>query len=132
MKAAATLIILLLAAGTVMAQEEATPDYSRDTLLRLLARDETPRRTGDVQFHVGAIEFGALGTRWRFNYLPIMMPLPGTRFTTTREWPDAFALTNTPIATPPRAWRTMREVNAELRRIDRVTKPNATIKVKTD
>lgn len=132
MKAAATLIILLLAAGTVMAQEEPRPDYSRDTLLRLLVQDDPPRRTGDVQFHVGAIEFGALGTRWRFNYIPIMMPLPGTRFTTTREWPDAFALTNTPIATPPRAWRTQREVNAEIRRIERVTKPKATIKVTTD
>src|SRR5687767_7832866 len=119
MKAAATLILLLLAAGAVMAQEEPRPaDYSRETLLRLFVQEEPPRRTGDVQFHVGAIEFGALGTRWRFNYLPIMMPLPGTRFTTTREWPDAFALTNTPIATPPRAWRTQRDVNAEMRRIE--------------
>ena len=129
MKRTATLLALLLVAGLAAAQEEPKPDYSRDTLLRLFVGDEDDDRDGDVRFHVGAVEFGALGTRWRFNYLPIMAPLPGTRFATTREWPDAFALTGTPIATPPRAWRTQREMNAELRRIDRVTRSRATVRV---
>jgi hypothetical protein len=131
MKATATLIVLLLAAGAAQAQER--PDYSRDTLMRFFANEDV-RAEGDpdIRFYVGAVAFRALGQNWRINYLPIMAPLPGTRFGVTREWPDAFALTNTPIATTPRTWRTTREMNAELRRIERVTRPKATVKVNVD
>ncbi len=121
----AILALVLLLAGSAFAQEQ--PDYSRDRLLRLFAEagDDDDRR--GIRFDYGSVQFRALGTTWNFS--PIMLPFQSTRFGTTREWPDAFALTNTPIATSPRAWRTQRAVNAELRRIDRVTKPKATVKV---
>jgi hypothetical protein len=48
---------------------------------------------------------------------------------TTQEWPDPFSLTNTPIATPPRAWRTQRRIDAEMRRIEQTER--AKIRVDT-
>jgi hypothetical protein len=124
MKASATILVLLLIATSVMGQEEPAstpqqPDYSRDTLLRLLAENpDRPEVEPPVRFRVGAVEFRALGSEWRFVYLPLMMPLSGSRLTTTQEWPDPFSLTRTTIATSPRAWRTQRALNSEMRRIE--------------
>ena len=130
-------ILVLFAALPVIGQEEqppaAQPDYSRQNLQRFVANiPEPPDRDRDVYFHVGAIEFRALGTRWRFNYLPFMMPLSGTQMGITQTPPDPFALTQTSIATSPRAWSTRRAVNAEMRRIDRTEKEKrAKVKVNT-
>jgi hypothetical protein len=133
MKAAGTLFALLLAASTALAQEDTSrPDYSRDGLIKFFAnedlvfeRDEPP-----VRYHAGAVEFTALGTEWRFNYLPIMAPFVGARPSVTNEWPDAFSLLRVPIATPRRAWRTQREFNAELRRINRKVKAEVRVETK--
>jgi hypothetical protein len=132
MKATATaLLVVLLAATTARAQSDDRPDYSRDNLQRILSVNADERRDEhNVQYDIGAISFRALGTRWRFNYLPLMMPLAGTRPTTTWEWPDAFSLTNTPIAMPARAWRASRQMSAERKRIERMSK--ATVKVKPE
>jgi hypothetical protein len=134
MKTTTLAILILLGATAAGAQEAdpapAKPDYSKESLQRfVLSIPEPPKRERNVRFHIGAIEFGAVGTRWRFNYLPIMMPLSGTRLGVTREWPDPFALTGTVIATPRRAWRTQRKVDAELRRIEKSER--AKIRVKT-
>ena len=123
---AATILITLLLTTSALAQ---TADYSRPTLLRIVVEAEREAERG-LRFEDGAVRFVALGTRWTFPRL--MMPLPGTRFTTTREWPDAFSLTNTAIAYRPGTYPggpTRREIARELRRIDRVT---AKVKVKTD
>ncbi len=138
MKATATVLVILLAATAAFGQTEGTADerrdYSKDTMMRLTADiPQRPEHEPRLVFHVGAVDFRALGTRWRFNFLPFMMPLSGTRLDVTQEWPDPFALTHTQIATPPRAFTTRRQMNAELRRIDRVTKkPKATVKVTTE
>jgi hypothetical protein len=132
-------ILVLLAAASLSAQEQpqqdttATnkPDFTKPALQRfILSIPEEPKRERNVRFHVGAIEFGAVGTRWRFNYLPIMAPLSGTRLGVTREWPDPFSLTGTPVATPKRAWRTQRQVNAELKRIERSERAKIRVDVK--
>jgi hypothetical protein len=147
MRASATMLAILLITTAMAAQEAAPPeteasappatsesstrpDYSRHSLLRLVRTQEEERK-GDrsVRFHVGAVEFNAIGTRWRFNYLPIMAPLSGTRVGITNEWPDPFSLSGTPIATPKRAWRTQRQINAELRRITESEKKRAKVKV---
>lgn len=131
-------ILVLLAATSLSAQEQTqdttpptTPDYSKPALQRFVMSipEPPPPRVRNVRFHVGAVEFGAMGTRWRFNYLPIMTPLSGSRLGVTQEWPDPFSLTGTAVATPKRAWRTQREVNAELRRIEKSER--AKIKVNT-
>lgn len=132
------LVAFLLVAGTLSAQEAAAPstaspakpDYSRDNLLRLLVETEKPEHEPRVRFRFGTIDFKALGTRWRIGYLPFMMPLSGSQIRVTQEWPDPFALTGTSIASPPRVWKsTPRAVRRELRRIDRLSKVKASVKV---
>jgi len=120
MRASATILILLLVAGSAAAQSR-QPDYSKDGLLRMFAGEPLEvRGERPVDFYVGAISFRALGSNFRFNYLPFMMPLSGTELDVTQSWPDPFSLTRTAIATSPRAWRTQRNVNAELRRIEKL------------
>ena len=122
------LLAAVLAGSAAFAQDGASPatapkpDYSRDTLMRLLVDIEAPEHQPAVRFRLGAIEFNALGTQWRFNYLPLMMPLSGSQARVTREWPDPFALTGTAIAVPPRIWRERRAIERELRRINRTAK----------
>ncbi len=129
-----TAVLLLFLATAAVGQDAsaaADPDYSRDSLLRILADTERPEREPAVRYYVGAVEFRALGSNWRFIYLPIMMPFSGSMLRTSNSLPDPFELTGTAIATPPRAWRTQRKVNDELRRIERITggKLKATVKV---
>jgi len=134
MRVRASIFAALLVAGTLSAQESTPstpapapkPDYSRQSIMRLLMNnddEDTDRQRRPSHFdHFGAVEFHALGTDWHFNYLPVMLPLSGTGFgmnATSQSWPDPFALTNTQIATSQRAWRTRRNVKAELRRIEK-------------
>lgn len=127
MKANAALALFLLAAPALFAQEaDSKPDYSRPTLLRIVAAKERADRRA-IRIEDNTITFHALGTRWRF--IPAMLPLAGTRPTTTKEWPDAFALTGTPYATLPRTFYARRDINKELARIDKVTKKKAKVKV---
>jgi hypothetical protein len=131
MKTSAAILLILTAALPLTAQESPPPiDASPETLRKFVASipEPPPPRPRKVTFHFGGFEFRALGIRWRINYLPIAAPLPGTRFATTREWPDAFALTNTPIATTPRSWHTQRQVNAEMRRIEKTERAKVSVK----
>jgi hypothetical protein len=124
MRASAMILAVLLTTAAASAQEQGTspdtpaPKYSKDTLLRLFAEAAKQEGENPIRFGHGAVSFKALGTSWRFNYLP-MMPLSGTMGGVTQEWPDPFALTNTAIATSPRSWRTRRDVSAELKRIEK-------------
>jgi hypothetical protein len=74
--------------------------------------------------------------RWRMNYLPIMMPLPGSmpwRYNTAMgTFPDPFELTGTEIASPPRTWKYMRDMNVEMKRIERTEKAKAKVTVKPE
>lgn len=133
MRFCATVFLLLLTVP-LWAQEdpppEGTRDFSRGTLLRLFSEDEDPpSREGNVQWSFGAVEFKAAGMRWKIGYLPFMVPLPGSLMTTT-GWnlPDPFLLTNTEFATMPRNFRDRREMNSEMKRIERLSK-RATVKV---
>lgn len=132
MKTSLTMFLAFIAL-TAAAQEEqpdVKADYSKPALQRFVASiPEPPKRDHNVHFYVGGVEFRALGARYRFNYLPIMAPLSGTRLGITQEWPDPFALTGTAIATPRRAWRTQRQVDAEMKRIEKTER--AKIRVKT-
>ena len=127
MKATATLVILAaLCTVPAFAQEEPKPDYSRENLQRFVAAiPEPPKPERRIRFYWGAIEFGALGQKWRFAP---MLPLSGSGLRTTQEWPDPFALTGTQIATPKRAWYTQRKVNAELKRIEKMERAKISVK----
>lgn len=139
MKTNATLLaLLLLAATSVAAQGSDVPyegpkaDYSKGTLLRLFAGEEFREApVQDLRFYFGAVEFRALNTN--FTMIGLMPSLPGARFYTTREWPDAFTMTRTQIPMSGLALRRyQRQRNAELRRIERVAKPKAKIKVTSE
>lgn len=97
-----------------------SPDYSRDSLLRLVSEaPEPPPRERNVKHHFGAVEFRALGMDWRLFYLPVAMPLSGSGLRTSSSMPDPFELTGTVYATPAKPWRERRQLRAELRRINR-------------
>lgn len=129
-------VAALTLAGNIAAQEP--PDYSRETLIKIFANNPIKEPVEPrVQFGFGYIDFRALNMRWRFAYAP-MMPLYGSI-----PWqmngamgsiPDPFVLTNTPIASPPRTWRQSRDMNAELKRIERTekSKPKATVVAKPE
>jgi hypothetical protein len=46
--------------------------------------------------------------------------------------PDPFELTHTEIASPPRTWKQSRDMNAELKRIQRLEKERASVTVKPE
>jgi hypothetical protein len=116
MRTSALILAFLLVAGSAAAQESRSAtapraDYSRDTLMRMFvaASPDEPA----VRYRDGGLELRALGATWRAQYLaPLSGRTPGS------GWPDPFSLTRTQIATSQRAWRTRREVNRELRRIE--------------
>ena len=131
------LTLLLLAAGNSLAAEDPAvpPDaYTRDSIMRVLrATEEQPvPRVREVHWGFGYVEFRALGQHWRLAYLPIMAPLSGTAFTTSRQWPDPFALTNTSIATTPRTFRQRVQVNRELRRIEAMERARVDVKARVE
>ena len=134
MKASVPLLVFVAFALRAAAQEGAPPpriDASPESLRQFVASipEPPPKQPRKVTFRFGMIEFRALGMRWRIGYLPIETPLPGTRFgIPTKEWPDAFALTGTQIATTPRSWHTQRQVNAEIRRIEKTERAKVSVK----
>jgi hypothetical protein len=129
MRASATILAILLVTGSAAAQNNAaTRDYSKDTLLRLFVNAAKQESENPIRYRNGAVEFRALGTSWRFNYLP-MMPMSGTMGGVTQEMPDPFALTNTVIATSPRSWRTRRDTNNELKRIEKLERAKVRVTV---
>lgn len=105
------------------------PDFSRDTLLRLLADQGRDEPEPTVQFGNGTVSFKALGQRWRFIYLPFFAPWQGGFVNTNREWPDPFVLTGTAYASPPSTWHDQRAMSKELKKIEKRIK--ATVKVGT-
>lgn len=150
MKAAlAALLAMFLTAATAAAQTSAPtqpppasieissssspppPDYSRDALLRLWADKPLPPPLPEhrVVFHDGVVEFRALNTRWRFNFLPFLAPLPGSYRRTNATMPDAFTMLGVEPPQTPRTWRDQRAVSKEMRRIERTERERAKIKV---
>ena len=142
MRRLAVFVLFTLTLATASAQQPAQepaadgkPDYSRETLIEMFAdvpeREEDP----DAKFRhrFGAIDFRAFGIRWRVGYLPFMMPLAGSMpWVNGQRWPDPFALTRTELPMTPRSWRDRRAMSAELRRIERITREEAQIKVQPE
>jgi hypothetical protein len=127
MKPTAAAIVLLALAIPLAAQEAPRPDYSKDNLLRLFAGEERPEPPPRFEFHPGWIDFRLFGQRFRFS--PLLGALPGSELGTTKQWPDPFALTGAEIAQTPETFVRRREVNAELRRLERRIRRTSKVKV---
>ena len=128
MKRTVPFVIVLALAGNIAAQEITNPqppDYSRDTLVRLFADNPIkPKPEPRVQFGYGYVDFRALNMRWRFAALlaPLYGSIPWAMNGAMGAIPDPFILTGTEIASPPRTWKQYRDMNAELKRIERTEK----------
>ena len=138
MRMAGALLIVLIAMP-VLAQQPADPappepDYSRDKLIEIFANEpQREKAEPRIKHSIGMIEFKALGMRWRVGYLPFFMPLPGSQpWINSQRWPDPFLLTGTEYASPPRTWRQTRDMNAELRRIERKLREKQKVKVQPE
>src|SRR5947209_9080363 len=98
----ALLLILLLAfAGPLLADHAPKPDYSQDALFRFAHEFvlHPQSRLGEFDLgNLGAVNVYKYGIHGKFNYLPFLAPLAGTRLVDVATVPTAFALTNTPIA----------------------------------
>lgn len=138
MKRLTLIVTILLLANGAVAQDDnkaGNPDYTRDNLLRLFkdAADEKPRGNPNIQFGVGFVDFKALGQRWRFNYLPIMIPLQGSMpWRSNDAWdstPNPFALTGTTIPYTARTWQDRRAMNTEMKRIEKTERAKVKVKV---
>ena len=73
--------------------------------------------------------------RSRFYWLPFLAPLPGTKLNETATLPSPFALTNTAIARSMPYMsddETSSAVNREIRRVLKMDKKRAKIKVATE
>ena len=95
------LIVLLAVAMPVVADDAPKPDYSQDAIFRFAHELVLHPHSaiGDFDLgNLGAINVYKYGVHGTFNYLPFLAPLPGTRLVDVATVPNAFALTNTPIA----------------------------------
>jgi len=94
------LLVSLALATPLFAADEPKPDYSLDAMIRF-SHDFVEHRSAIMDFdlgNVGAIDIYKYGIHTRLNYLPLLAPLAGTRLADVATVPNAFALTNTPIA----------------------------------
>jgi hypothetical protein len=101
MNRAALLLIILGVAAPLAAADAPKPDYSPEAIFRF-AHDfvlHPHSAVGNFDLgNVGAINVYKYGLHGTFKYLPFLAPLIGTRLVDVATVPNAFALTNTPIA----------------------------------
>lgn len=129
MKTSTLILAVLLIASGAFAQPSPAPDFSRPTLLRVLAETTSDAQEPPIRFGGGVVAFEGFGTRWAFLYYPVL-PLAGSRPVVSQVWPDAFSLTGTDLATPPRHYRDFRPQNEELLRIQRIDRSRVRVTVK--
>jgi hypothetical protein len=102
MNRTALLLILLLAFATpLLADDAPRPDYSQDAMFRFAHEFvlHPQSKLGDFDLgNLGAVNVYKYGVKGKLMYLPFLAPLPGTRLVDVATVPNAFALTNTPIA----------------------------------
>ena len=98
----ATALFVLALAATASAQ---TPTYTAEEKLKMFRTlNATPSSSGHrVEWGLGYVTIHAFGMDWRFNFLPILAPLPGSRPQDAATIPNAFDQLRTPYATtlPP-------------------------------
>ncbi|MEK6371819.1 MAG: hypothetical protein AABO58_03910 [Acidobacteriota bacterium] len=134
MRRLAGFAVLTFMAAAALADDAPRPDYSRDTLLSFTREVLRQREAERVEVDFGAIDVYHFGTHFKFLWLPFLAPLPGTKLNQTANLPDPFALTNTRIAgsMPYMDDGHQSAVNREIRRVLRLDKKRAKIKVKVE
>ena len=145
MRSAGLCCATLLLALTVVAQEAAppatepapppAPDFSRDTLVKMFSEEMTVTAKAEprVKDGFGYIDFRALGMRWHVGYLPFFAPLQGSiPWVNQDRQPNPFLLTHTEYATTERTFVRKRDVDRELKKLEKRLKKDAQITVKPE
>jgi hypothetical protein len=124
-------LISILTAAATLADDAPQPDYSKEALLTFSREVLRQREAERVEVDFGAINVYKFGMSMKFFWLPFLAPLPGTKLNETARIPDAFSLTNTRIAgsMPYMAEESRAGVNREIRRVLRMDKKRAKIKI---
>jgi hypothetical protein len=114
--------LLLLSSTVAFADSAPVPDYSRDTILKILHEkdaDEAP-----FKFNVGTIDLNTKYMRYHFAYLPLLAPLPYSGPHGAAQLPNPFVLTHTEYAWRPHQYQSLpedyekdREYKREYRRV---------------
>jgi len=117
----------LLIASAMLGDEPATtrPDYSREALLHFVASNDIRMSPlpdhlppGRIQWHLGWMEFRALGMKWRIFYLPIAVPLAGSGLQNVANVPNPLEMTGTPFPASPQLYPDRSAaVDRELKRV---------------
>ena len=126
--AALTLVVAVNALG----DDAPRPDYSQPAMLGFTQEVLRQRAAERIVLDLGAIDIYHFGLRSRFYWLPFLAPLPGTKLNETAKLPSPFALTQTAIARSMpymSADETSSAVNREIRRVLRMDKKRAKVKV---
>lgn len=136
MKTLGTLTALtLIVAATALADDAPRPDYSQPAMLSFTQEVLRQRAAERIDVDLGAIDVYHFGMRSRFYWLPFLAPLPGTRLKDTATLPSPFALTQTAIARSMPYMsdsETSAAVKSEVRRVLRMEKKKAKVKVATE
>ncbi len=101
MKRAILPLILATLVLPLFAADAPKPDYSQEAIFRFAHEFvlHSQSAIGDFDLgNFGAIDVNKYGMHGRLAWLPFLAPLIGTRLADVATVPNAFALTNTPIA----------------------------------
>ncbi len=82
-----------------MAAPASKPDYSRETILKIL--HDRDREQAPFKIDVGMLQINTRSARYRLAWLPFLAPLPYSYPRTTMELPNPFVLTGTDIPYVP-------------------------------
>jgi hypothetical protein len=97
----AALLLILTFAAPLLADDAPKADYSQEALFRFAHEFVLHPQSKVAGFdlgNIGAVNVYKYGVKGKLLYLPFLAPLPGTRLADVATVPNAFALTNTPIA----------------------------------
>ena len=125
-------LVTLLGAATVLAVDAPQHDYSQPAMLTFTQEVLRQRAAERIDLNLGAIDIYHFGTHVKLLWLPFLAPLPGTKLNETGKLPSPFALTQTAIARSMPYMsddETSSAVNREIRRVLRMEKKRAKIKV---
>ena len=135
MKTMTTIALLtLFGAAAALADDAPRTDYSQPAMLSFTKEVLRQRQAERIDIDLGAIDIYHFGTHVKVLWLPFLAPLPGTKLNETAKLPSPFALTQTAIARSMPYMsddETSSAVNREVRRVLRMDKKRAKIKVTT-
>ena len=114
--------LMFTATIAAAAPSQQAPDYSRETILKILHSDDV--ENAPFKFDIGQVEYRTKNMRYRFAYLPLLAPLPYTGPHGAGQLPNPFVLTHTEFAWQPHQyvatpddWEQSREYKREYRRV---------------